>query len=218
MPVNVGYAAVRFDEERSAFAVNLPSGGGEFYLHPAAVRRADTRCVPALLRAQQTCTLPCHERRATHAPPLSRLVRRRRARACSATSTNEWTGELSGCARCPVAGFTPRPCHMADAVGARARTVRPASTSGRGSAHCATRTCRRTCARPACSRWATTRCRSPGRTASTRCPALLTCLAQYVGKLPVSLPPRLWWGRHCTEVSAGSKRSMCKRNHCWAIR
>ena len=47
--------------------------------------------------------------------------------------------------------------------------VRRASTSGRGSAPCATRMCRRMCARPACSRWATMRCRSPGRTASTRC-------------------------------------------------
>ncbi len=42
-------AAVRFDKERSAFAVNLPSGGGEFYLQAAAVRRADTRCVHVCL-------------------------------------------------------------------------------------------------------------------------------------------------------------------------
>lgn len=42
------YAArSRFDEELAAFAVNLPGGVGEFYLHPAPVRRADTRCVPA---------------------------------------------------------------------------------------------------------------------------------------------------------------------------
>ncbi|KAK9835351.1 hypothetical protein WJX81_004228 [Elliptochloris bilobata] len=34
--------AVRFDEERAAFAVNLPGGSGEFYLRPAVVRRADT--------------------------------------------------------------------------------------------------------------------------------------------------------------------------------
>ena len=43
-------ASVRFDEERSAFAVNLPSGGGEFYLQAAAVRRADTRCVHACVK------------------------------------------------------------------------------------------------------------------------------------------------------------------------
>ena len=44
--VTCAHALHRFDEELAAFAVNLPSGGGEFYLRPATVRRADTRCLP----------------------------------------------------------------------------------------------------------------------------------------------------------------------------
>ena len=173
--VSLAYTLSRFDEELAAFAVNLPGGVGEFYLRPAPVRRADTRRVPAksvLLRLWCARTVLVCGSWHMHASCHSALCMQKTPSNFCAMWGSCLATSLHTCAwhhlACRQPGCMWLAAWQSERLGL-CLAVRRASMSGRGSARCGMRMCRKTCALPACSRWATMQCRSPGRTASTRC-------------------------------------------------